>query len=356
MKQMTTHERMTRICRHQQADRVPITDWIWESTLARWRREGLPKDVNWARYFDLDNIVMFFLDTTPRFKTEILEETDTYRIERDEWGVTKKNFKPVSATFQHIDHAVRDRKTWRTAKRRMKPTRDRVNWQILEAHYATWRQQGAWIMVAPWFGYDVVSTRTCGSETIFLAMADDPDWVRDMCETGCELSLALLEMIHEAGYEFDELMWYDDMAYRNGLMFSKDMWRQIIRPYQKRTIDWAHAHGMKAHLHSCGRMTELIPELIDLGLDMLNPLEVKAGMEPEKIKKRFGRQLVLRGGFDIRNWSDAEKAEREIRSKLPVMMESGGYIFASDHTIADDVSLEDYRRIVALAKKIGKYG
>ena len=54
-------------------------------------------------------------------------------------------------------------------------------------------------------------------------MADDPAWVADMCDHGCDLALALLDMIWDAGYTFDELMWYDDMAYRNGLFFSKKM-------------------------------------------------------------------------------------------------------------------------------------
>ncbi|MHC4984151.1 MAG: uroporphyrinogen decarboxylase family protein [Planctomycetota bacterium] len=351
---MTTHERMTRVCQHRQPDRVPITDCVWESTLARWHREGLAEQ-DWARKLGWDLIVGIPLDTSPRFEHELIEETDTYKIERDFWGVTKKDFKPVSATFEHIDHAVRDPKTWQNAKCRMNPTRDRINWQVLEGHYRTWRDQGAWIKVAPWFGYDVVSTRMCGSETILYAMADDPDWVKDMCDTGCELALALLEMLWQAGYEFDELMWFDDMAYRNGLMFSKDMWKDIVRPYQKRTIDWAHAHGINAHLHSCGNMSELIPELRELGLDMLNPLEVKAGMDPAGLKKLYGRELILQGGFDIRNWSDPGRAEQDIRTLLPVMMDSGGYVFSSDHSIADDISLENYRHVVRVAKKVGRY-
>lgn len=179
----------------------------------------------------------------------------------------------------------------------MTPTPDRVNWVQLDKNYRHWREDGAWITVAPLYGYDVVNARTCGTEIILLAMADDPDWVKDMCDHGCDLALALLDMIWDKGYAFDELMWYDDMAYRNGMMFSKAMWREIVMPYQKRTIDWAHSHGIKVHLHCCGRITELVPDLIALGLDALNPLEVKAGMDPANTKKTHGRDLVLRGGI-----------------------------------------------------------
>lgn len=153
---------------------------------------------------------------------------------------------------------------------------------------------------------------------------------------------------------FDELMWFDDMAYRNGLLFSKDMWRSIVRSYQKRTIDWAHAHGIRAHLHCCGRITDLIPDLIELGLDALNPMEVKAGMDPIRFKADIGQDLVLRGGFDIQKWSDPRHVEEDIRRILPAMMKSGGYIFSSDHSVADSVGLENYRRIVALVKDLGR--
>jgi len=355
MADVTTHERMTSVYEHRQPDRVPITDWFWESTVVRWRSEGLPPETDVNRYFGLDEIVLIPIDTSPRFETAVIEETDTYTIERDCWGITKKNFKPVSATFEHIDHVVKERDSWQLAKRRMTPETDRIDWDWLKATYAQWRTGGAWLMVAPWYGYDVVNARMCDTETILIAMADDPAWVKDMCDHGCDLALAMLDMLWDAGYTFDELMWYDDMAYRNGLIFSKDMWRDIVRPYQKRTIDWAHAHGIKVGLHCCGRITELVPELIEMGLDSLSPLEVKAGMDPIQAKADYGDDLVLRGGFDVRDFSDPARAERDIRDALPRLMSSGGYVFSSDHSVPDSVSLADYRRIVDLVKEVGRY-
>lgn len=355
MKEMTAHERMTRVYEHREPDRVPIGDAAWESTIARWHQEGLPRSVPWDRYLGLDLIVVIPIDTSPRFPVEIIKETETYRIERDEWGVTKKNFKPVRATFEHLNNTVKDRKSWEIAKERMTPSEDRVDWQQLERFYSGWRKEGAWILTAPWFGYDIVNARMCDTATILYAMAEDPDWIKEMCDHGCDLSISMLDMLWEKGYTFDEVWWFDDMAYRNGMIFSKEMWRAIVRPYQKRTVDWAHAHGIKAHLHCCGRILELIPELIELGIDALNPLEVKAGMNPVAIKKEYGRDLVLRGGFDVQHWSNPQKVEEEIRTILPIMMESGGYVFSSDHSIPDSVSLIDYAHIIKLVKEVGAY-
>ena len=98
MKEMKTYERMSKVYSHQEPDRVPMVAGPWESTMLRWYGEGLPRDVSLRDYFGLDHIVVLGCDTSPRFEAEIVEETDTYRIEQDVWGVTRKNFKPVSST------------------------------------------------------------------------------------------------------------------------------------------------------------------------------------------------------------------------------------------------------------------
>jgi len=358
MQELTSYERIKRVINHQEADRVPITDWAWESTIANWTKQGMPYGADWKEFFDVDKIAWVTfdnIDTSPRYTFEILEETDTYRIVKDMWGVTKKDFKPCSSTPMFLDYTIRDRDSWYAAKDRMKPTEDRIDWDIWKNNYQRWRANGYWIQVSTLFGFDTVSSYTIGTENALIALIDDPEWMKEMFDHGCDLALALLDMIWERGYEFDEFNFCDDLGYRNGLLFSPELWHKLVRPYHKRTIDWAHEHGIPAHLHSCGRVRELIPAFIELGLDTLNPLETKAGMDPIALKHEYGEKICLRGGFDIMNWNSYEKAEADIKEKLPVLKESGGYIFASDHSIADDVSVENYIKIVALAKEVGKY-
>jgi len=200
---------------------------------------------------------------------------------------------------------------------------------------------------------DLISSGTRAVVVAVMAEGLGPQWLgRPLDEEALD---ELLEMILAEGYDFDEWMWYDDMAYRGGLMFSKKLWRQVIMPYQKKIVDWAHSHGKKAHLHCCGNIVPLIPDLIDIGIDMLNPLEVKAGVDPLEIKRDYGDRLVLRGGFDVQKWDKPAEVEKDIRSKLPRLMESGGYIFASDHSVPDNVSLQDYRNMIHLVKEVGTY-
>ena len=189
------------------------------------------------------------------------------------------------------------------------------------------------------------------------ANADFADYfgLDHIVSVGGDNSLQLLEMIWAKGYTFDALSWPDDMGYRNGLFFSVDMYREMLKPVQKRAIDWAHSKGIYAHLHSCGNINKLLPEFIDMGLDALNPLEVKAGMDPIHIKKMFGDKLVLHGGLNAMLWDHIDRIEAEMKRIIPQLKKNGGYIFAEDHSIPDNVSFEDYKRIVKLGKELGSY-
>lgn len=358
MEKLTTYERMKLMYNHQEADRVPITDWIWESTLWNWRKQGLPYVVDWKSYCGLDKIVRIgqeHIDTSPQFHSHVIEENEIYIIQKDVWGMTAKNFKPISSTPTLLDCEIKDPDTWKAAKQRMIPSRDRIDWSIWKTHYKMWRNNGYWIEVAPWFGFDIINSRMIGTETTLIAMIECPEWIRDVLNHGCDLAIALLDMIWAEGYTFDEVLWFDDLGYKNTTLISIDMWKELIRPYQKRFIEWAHLHGIKTHLHSCGHVKYLIPHFLEIGLDMLEPMEVKAGMDPIDIKRKYGKELVLKGGMDVRNWVDIDKAKTEIQEKLPILKESGGYVFCSDHSIADNVSLQNYMKIVETAKAVGSY-
>ena len=99
----------------------------------------------------------------------------------------------------------------------------------------------------------------------------------------------------------------------------------------------------------------LVPDILDAGVDALNPLEVKAGVDPLELKQKYGDRLVLHGGINAVLWPEKEKIIEEIRQMVPKLKENGGYIFSSDHSIPNNVSLENFRSIVATVKEVGKY-
>jgi uroporphyrinogen decarboxylase len=145
------------------------------------------------------------------------------------------------------------------------------------------------------------------------------------------------------------------MGYKFSQFFSVGTYREMLKPYHRRAVEWAHAKGIKARLHSCGDVNPFVPELLDIGMDALNPLEVKAGMNPVALKKQFGDKLLFHGGINALLWDKPDAIHAEMESVIPHMKESGGYIFSSDHSVPSSVSLEDFRRIVAHAKKLGQY-
>lgn len=99
----------------------------------------------------------------------------------------------------------------------------------------------------------------------------------------------------------------------------------------------------------------LVPDLVDIGIDALNPLEVKAGMDSIDLKRRYGDQLTLHGGINAQIWDQTDVIIGEMERLIPVLKENGGYIFSSDHSIPNSVSLENFQRIVAEAKRLGAY-
>lgn len=352
---MTSKERFSRMFQHKEADRVPIFDSPWAGTIARWEREGMPQGMDWRDYFDTDKVSTISVDITPRYEEKVLEETDDYRIVTSEWGVTMKQFKEQDSTPEFLDFTVTTPEAWEKAKARMTVSKDRIDWKRLERDYAQWQQEGHWIEGMFWFGFDVTHSWTVGTETMLIAMIEEPEWVEDMFDTYLDRSIQHFNMIWDAGYRFDSIFWYDDMGYKNTPFFSNEMYRSLLQKYHKKAVAWAHDHGIYARLHSCGDIMPLLPDIMDTGIDALNPIEIKAGMDVFKIKQDYGDRLVLHGGINAVLWDDKEAIVEAIRQSVPVLKENGGYIFASDHSIPNSVSLENMRSIINTVKEVGKY-
>lgn len=352
---MTSHERFKRMFEHRDADRIPIIDSPWGATIERWQHEGMPEGVSFVDFFDLDHVAGIGVDNSPRYEAKVIEETPEYRITTTPWGATLKNWTHAASTPEFLDFTIKDRESWAAAKARMTPTDDRIPWDYLKNNYASWREKGYWISAGLWFGFDVTHSWTVGTTRLLMAMVEDPEWCSDMFNHFLDVQIALLDRVWDAGYEFDSVRWPDDMGYKYNQFFSLNIYRELLKPVHKRAIDWAHSKGAKAELHSCGDINPFVPELVEIGLDCLNPLEVKAGMNPVELKAQFGDKLVFHGGINAVLWDKPAEIEAEMRRVVPVMKQSGGYIFSSDHSVPSSVSLKDFRRITDLAKELGSY-
>jgi uroporphyrinogen decarboxylase len=151
------------------------------------------------------------------------------------------------------------------------------------------------------------------------------------------------------------MFWYDDMGYKGTTFFSNDIYGELLRPFHKKAVDWAHNHGIPAHLHSCGNVMTRVPQLLEIGLDALNPIEIKAGMDIKALKRDYGDKLVLHGGTNALILDKKDLVIPYIEDMLPVVKENGGFIFSSDHSIPNTVSLETFKAVVDTVKRAGAY-
>ena len=355
MPEMTSYERVKRMYEHREADRVPVTDSPWGATLGRWHREGMPADVSVAEFFGLDRFGVIGVDNSPRFPERVVEETEDYIITTSVWGATMKNWKHHGGVPEFLDFTVVDWDSWLKAKERMTPTPDRIPWQYLHDNYRRWREEGYWVRADLWFGFDVTHSWVAGTERVLIAMVEQPEWLMDMFQHFLDVDIALLDMVWEAGYTFDEIGWPDDMGYKQHQFFSLQTYRQLLKPFHRRACEWAHTRGARVQLHSCGDVRPFIPDLIEIGVEMLNPLEVKAGMDPVALKAQYGDRLGFHGGLNAVLFYDMDAMFAEMERVIPVMKQGGGYIISSDHSVPDSVSLEQFREFVRKAKELGRY-
>ena len=347
---------MLRTYRRQEIDRIMMVDSAWGGTVRRWKNEGMPEDVDWQDYFGFDKIVRIGTDNSPRHPYKVLEETDRYKIVTTGWGQTQKQFKELDSTPEVLDSYYCSSERWEEAKERMLTHyEDRIPWNYIKENYPKWKAEGRFMQLLIWFGFDVTHSHMAGTENVLVGMYEEPEWITDMFDTYLQVSLGLAQKILDAGYEFDGIFWYDDMGYKNSPFFSPAMYCELLKPYHKKAIDWAHERGLVTEMHSCGFIEPLVPDLVDIGLEMLNPLEIKAGMDPNKLKSLYGDKLAFHGGINAQLWDKPELVKAEMERIIPMMKEGGGYVFASDHSIPNSVSFETMKQISELAHRLGKY-
>lgn len=356
MIQLTERERMLRTYRRQEIDRIPMIDSAWRGTIERWKREGMPANVAWEDYFGFDRVVRVNPDNSPRFEKKILQKTDRYTIATTKWGVTQKIFNELDSTPESLEYYYDSSEKWEEAKAAMMQYHDdRIPWKYLAENYPKWQAEGRFKQLVVWFGFDVAHSHMIGTENVLIGMFDEPEWIKDVIETYLNTSLDLCQRILDAGYEFDGIFWYDDMGYKGSPFFSPATYREIVKPFHKRAVDWAHERGMVTEMHSCGYIEPLLPDVLETGVEMLNPLEVKAGMDPFKLKNLYGDRLAFHGGINAQLWDNIDLVKSEMQRIIPAMKEGGGYVFASDHSIPNSVSFENMKEIAKLAHELGKY-
>jgi uroporphyrinogen decarboxylase len=140
------------------------------------------------------------------------------------------------------------------------------------------------------------------------------------------------------------------------MLFSPRVYRELLMPCHKKVSAFCREHNLPLLFHCDGDVHEFIPLIMESGFDCIQPLEVRAGNDVRELKRRYGNKIVFFGNIGVDAMSEGGKRlEEEVRSKVTVAKEGGGYIYHSDHSVPPTVSLENYRRTIQLVREYGQY-
>ncbi len=158
----------------------------------------------------------------------------------------------------------------------------------------------------------------------------------------------------------DILQLADDYGTQEGPFMDPKLWKRFFAPELRKMADMAHEAGLKVFLHCDGGIRPLIPDLIELGIDILNPVQPRcAGMDPEELKSDYGDSLCFHGAIDTQSvlpFGTRAAVEMEVKARFDVLGKGGGYILAPVHTVEPDVPLENLLTVYETARQYGRYG
>lgn len=365
-------ERLNRALRHEEPDRVPISDFFWGSFIERWRRElGLPADANPYYYYDLDWIVTVpNMDPWIRPFATLKEDEEEVVVKTGFGAIMHKHFQfpmPEMRRWETDTFAKLEAATFDDPRdpRRFFAAGDN---QIAGVGDGFQRNSPAWIETVkslrpdfPVYGSMIeVSeclTRLIGQENAMLWMAEYPERMGAVIHRigAFYLEMAKAELAAGAGL-LDGFVIWGDVAYKKGTFMSPACWRAWFKPWVAQMTAAAHAAGLPVIYHGCGNVKTIFADYFEMGVDAYNPLEVKAGMDVVELRRQCGHRIGFCGNSDIQVWEtgDREAIRREVLRKLNAA-KGGGYIFQSDHSVSSAVSGHTYDYIVNLVREHGNY-
>ena len=348
MQSMTARERVGNLLQHKPVDRASFMESLWPETVARWTDEGhLKKNEDLAIHFKMELWLAGWFNCMANLDVSetIVEEDAETKLVRNGDGALLRQWKNKSGTPEHVDFLVKDRAGWEQhIKPFLKPDRRRADFKGYREAKKTAAERQEFFC---WEGINVFEQMhpMCGHEYMLMGMALDPDWVRDMTKTYTDLTIAMWEMLFTEEGLPDGIFFNEDMGFKEKPFMSPAMYRELIMPSHKRTCAWAHSKGLRVIMHSCGFVEPLVPHMIEAGIDMLQAMEVKAGMDMVRLNKLYGDKIGFMGNIDIREIisNDRDRIDAELKKKiLPLMATRTPYILSSDHSTPPDVDYESF--------------
>ena len=191
-----------------------------------------------------------------------------------------------------------------------------------------------------------------GIENFLADLAGEPDFARRLLNRIIDKNMVMLENFLGAS-EIDGVLLGSDWGTQLDLIMSPATWQEMIRPGEQREYDLIHSYGKDVWVHSCGNVQRIIPALIEMGLDVLNPVQPEA-MDLATLKRDYGDKLTFWGGISTQQalpYGTPDEVRKETRRVRTLMSQGGGYILAPAKEIQGDVPAENIMALIATAKE-----
>jgi uroporphyrinogen decarboxylase len=379
---MNSRERVRRALNHREPDRVPFDlggtglSTIHITAYQNLRQHlGLPQTE--ARIgFVAEQLVLVDDDVAEWLQTDVrpvlpgtastfeyvFRDEGHYEAYTDEWGIGWR--KPVDGGFYYdmYYHPLADANSLDEIEAYPFPDPlDSGRFAPLREQAEAVRAAGKAVALAgPCAGIAEIYSWLRGYEEYYIDLARHEDWVGYMLDRLVGFKSAYWERaLDEIGDLVDLVIEADDLAGQQALLMSPRTYRQVIQPHHKRLFSFIKAQApVKVFYHSCGAVRQLIPDLIEAGIEILNPVQISAvGMDLRELKREFGRDLVFWGGGvdtqGVLGTASPQEIKEHVKQNIEVLAPGGGFVFAAVHDIQADVPPEN---IVALYEAWQEYG
>ena len=344
---MTYQELFRTIMYYGEFDRMPVLHWTgWPETLERWYTEGLPRDVSQQEFFDAEPVqpagVPSPIGLFPHFEEEVLEETDEYRIFRQNDGVIAQDWKHRSCIPHYVDFILKDRSGWPEYEKRLQPDPKRIP-ESLDEELERLAARGKPISIgmASMMGW---LRNWMGVENLTYACCEDPVFVRDAVETLADLTCWWYDQVLPK-IQVDMAWGWEDICFKTGPLVSPGLVKELFVPGYKKMTDKLREYGCDLCVVDCdGKIDELVPLWLEAGVNVMFPIEIGTWhADPMAFRRQYGKELRVIGGIDkLVLEQDHAAIDAEIERRKPLMAD-GGFIPLPDHLITPGTPLDNCR-------------
>ncbi len=333
---MNSRDRVLAALNHQTPDRTPRNFWAEPPTWNRLFEHVGHRDKE--RVLTDLKIDVRSLEVAGPPDTEL--DNGVYRNFWGEQFIYRQT--PWGPMREDVAGALSDAATFDDWERLPWPTPDGFDYSSLPEQCSRWKDH------ALLYGFADIWERPAlvrGLQNMFVDMVDHPDWVHYLCRKFTDFYKEDYTRAAETtNGRIDMFLLISDLGSQRGPLISKRMFKEFVAPYIKEMCDCIHGLGAKVLYHSCGSIRPLIPELIELGVDVLDPIQPVGEMVPETLKSEFGDRLSFHGGIDMQQLlphGTPDEVRAASKRYCDVLGQNGGYILAPAHLFQPDVPAEN---------------